>query len=61
MASFNDLQSILGIHFRNETLLKQAFIHPSFINENPGSELSDNERMEFLGDALLNLIVAQKL
>lgn len=61
MASLKDLQTTLGIHFRDETLLKQALTHPSYINENPASASADNERMEFLGDALLSLIVAEKL
>jgi ribonuclease-3 len=42
-------------------LLKQAFVHSSYINENPGTDLHDNQRMEFLGDSLLNFIVAEKL
>lgn len=61
MTSFQNLQTRLGIHFKDETLLKQAFTHPSYKNENPEFELPDNERMEFLGDALLNMIVAERL
>jgi len=57
----HSLQSELGIIFQNEALLQQAFVHTSYLNENPGFTLQDNERMEFLGDALLNLIVAEKL
>lgn len=61
MSSSSDLESLLGIHFNNEPLLKQAFVHSSYINENPGTDLHDNQRMEFLGDSLLNFIVAEKL
>jgi len=42
-------------------LLREAFVHPSFVNENPGLLESSNERLEFLGDAVLNFIVAEKL
>jgi ribonuclease III len=61
LSSSSDLESLLGIHFNNEPLLKQAFVHSSYINENPGTDLHDNQRMEFLGDSLLNFIVAEKL
>ena len=61
MSSFSDLQSLLGMHFNNDLLLKQAFVHSSYINENPDTDLHDNQRMEFLGDSLLNFIVAEKL
>jgi len=47
--------------FRDTSLLQQAFVHSSYINENPGFHLPDNERLEFLGDALLSFIVAEKL
>ncbi len=49
------------IQFKNETLLEQAFIHRSFINENPRSGLEHNERLEFLGDAVLELVVTEYL
>ncbi|RAV19994.1 ribonuclease III [Paenibacillus contaminans] len=52
-----ELQTKLGIHFRNEQLLRQAFTHSSFVNENRTS-MSDNERLEFLGDAVLELSVS---
>lgn len=42
--------------FKDKNLLRQAFIHRSYINENKTSELSDNERLEFLGDAVLELV-----
>jgi ribonuclease-3 len=55
------LQQAIGITFHDTSLLEQAFIHSSYINENPSFRLRDNERLEFLGDALLSLIVAEKL
>jgi len=55
------LQQDIGMTFRDTSLLQQAFVHSSYINENPGFHLPDNERLEFLGDALLSFIVAEKL
>jgi ribonuclease-3 len=49
------------VSFKNDALLEQAFIHRSFINENPRSGLEHNERLEFLGDAVLELIVTEYL
>jgi len=61
LASLNTLQSTLGVRFNNPAILEQAITHASYINENPAGTVGDNERMEFLGDALLNLFVAEKL
>jgi ribonuclease-3 len=61
LSSLNELQSCIGITFNNPDILKQAITHTSYINENPAAVTSDNQRMEFLGDALLNLIVAERL
>jgi len=55
------LQQIIGINFKDKFLLQQAFIHSSYTNENPGAPITDNERLEFLGDALLSFIVAEEL
>jgi len=55
------LQEILGVKLGDQGLLEQALVHSSYINENPGSALSHNERLEFLGDAILDSIVAEKL
>lgn len=49
------------IHFKDDTLLEQAFIHRSFINESARSGLSHNERLEFLGDSVLELVVTEYL
>jgi len=50
-----------NLSFTNQTLLEQAFIHRSFINENPRTGLVHNERLEFLGDAVLELVVTKSL
>lgn len=61
MSNLSNIESAIGITFKNKALLNQAFVHSSFLNENPDSGLHDNQRMEFLGDSLLNFIVAEKL
>lgn len=61
MIDWQALQQVIGINFKDESLLQQAFIHSSYTNENPGSPIADNERLEFLGDALLSFIVAEEL
>lgn len=58
---FLKLQNKLGIKFKDENLLKQAFVHKSYINEHPDFYLSHNERLEFLGDAVLELVVTEYL
>lgn len=61
--SFNsesELEKKIGVSFRNKKLLHQAFIHRSFLNENPETKQS-NERMEFLGDAVLEFVVSESL
>jgi len=61
MIQFSDFEKSAKIIFKDKTLLKQAFVHRSYINENPGSNLAHNERLEFLGDAVLELIVTDYL
>lgn len=61
MADLDALQQTLGISFEDASLLEQALVHISYVNENPGFALSSNERLEFLGDAVLDLIIAEKL
>ena len=61
MADLAALQRALGVSFNNPSLLEQALVHSSYINENPGFAPNSNERLEFLGDAVLGLIVAEKL
>lgn len=55
------LEKKIGIKFKNKDLLKQAMVHRSYLNENRNFELDHNERMEFLGDAVLELIVTEYL
>ena len=61
MIDWQALQRAIGVTFEDMSLLQQAFVHSSYINENPGSRISDNERLEFLGDALLSFVVAEEL
>ena len=61
MINFSDFEKKVGVSFKNKDLLKQAFIHRSYINENSGTGLSHNERLEFLGDAVLELVVTDFL
>ncbi len=61
MASLEKLQEISGVAFRNPALLQQALLHSSFCHENPALAVASNERLEFLGDAILGLIIAEKL
>jgi len=56
-----DLQKKLGIVFIEPGLLRQALIHSSYINENPAAVPGHNERLEFLGDAVLGLVAAGEL
>ena len=61
MTDLSQLQKILGIAFNDPSLLELALIHSSYINENPGIAPASNERLEFLGDSVLGLVVAEKL
>jgi ribonuclease III len=58
---FKTFQDEIGIHFNDEKLLKQAFTHSSYVNEHRRKPYEDNERLEFLGDAVLELTVSQFL
>lgn len=61
MIDFKEFEKKTKIVFKDKNLLKQAFIHRSYINENPNTGLSHNERLEFLGDAVLELSVTDYL
>ncbi|MBI5303158.1 MAG: ribonuclease III [Chloroflexi bacterium] len=56
-----DLESILNIAFRDKSLLTRALTHRSYLNENPDLPYLDNERLEFLGDAILDFVAAEFL
>lgn len=57
----SSLQLRIGYHFSDESLLKHALTHKSFVNENKERHARDNERLEFLGDAVLDLIISEIL
>ena len=61
MNNLHNLEDKLGVVFKNKDLLKQALIHRSWLNENPNSGFENNERLEFLGDAVLELAVTEYL
>jgi len=57
----SQLEANIDIEFKNKDLLLQALTHRSYINENPKWHLDHNERLEFLGDAVLELVVTEYL
>lgn len=61
MKSLKKLQAELDIAFRDTQLLKQAFTHSSYVNEQRAANTQDNERLEFLGDAVLQVTVSEYL
>lgn len=61
MSNFNKFEQKIGFEFKDKNLLKQAFTHRSYINENRASGLAHNERLEFLGDAVLELVITDFL
>ncbi|MDD5433269.1 MAG: ribonuclease III [Candidatus Pacebacteria bacterium] len=58
---FSQLEKKLDTEFNDKALLEQAFCHRSYLNENPGFHSDHNERLEFLGDAVLELVVTEHL
>lgn len=61
MTDLKKFEKKIGITFKSQHLLEQAFVHRSYINENKNSGLSHNERLEFLGDAVLELVTTEFL
>ena len=61
MSELAVVEAGLGLTFRDKTLLLRALTHRSYINENPNSPLEDNERLEFLGDAVLDFVTGEYL
>lgn len=61
MKDFSKLEKKLNLKFKNKDLLFQAFVHRSYLNENPELKVSHNERLEFLGDAVLEQVVTEYL
>jgi ribonuclease III len=62
VADYSELEAVLGYQFKDRALLEQALRHTSWCNEQqPAERLDDNERLEFLGDAVLDLVVGHRL
>lgn len=61
MERFESFEQKNKLSFKNKDLLKQAFVHRSYLNENRGFALDHNERLEFLGDAVLELVITDYL
>lgn len=61
MSPLDQLQQVLKYQFVNPDLLRQALVHRSYLNENPDFPLGHNERLEYLGDAVLELVVSEFL
>lgn len=61
MKNFSEIEQQLNITFTNKDLLMQAFLHRSYLNEHAGLGMAHNERLEFLGDAVLELVVTDYL
>lgn len=59
--SLSDLESKINLAFNNKDLLREALTHRSYLNENPSWDVPHNERLEFLGDAVLELVVTENL
>ncbi len=58
---YKDLEKKIGLKFKDLELLKRAFTHRSYLNEHRGEGIEDNERLEFLGDAVLELVATKHL
>lgn len=58
---YKNLEEKIGLEFGDSQLLRQAFVHRSYLNEHRSSKMESNERLEFLGDAVLELVVTEHL
>jgi len=61
MSTIKDFQNNIGVTFSNISLLEQALTHRSFLNEHREESIGHNERLEFLGDAVLELATTDRL
>ncbi|MBI2609611.1 ribonuclease III [Candidatus Giovannonibacteria bacterium] len=61
MKDLSEFEEKINFKFKDARLLKEAFTHRSYLNENPSWDVGQNERLEFLGDAVLELIVTEHL
>lgn len=61
MRDYKTLEKTIGVKFKKKDLYNTAFIHRSYVNEHRGEKVKDNERLEFLGDAVLELVATKHL
>lgn len=61
MKNLSKLEESIGVKFKNKDLINTAIVHRSYINEHPEFKLDHNERLEFLGDAVLEIVVTKYL
>jgi len=61
MKEITEFEEKIGLKFKNQEILKQAFTHRSYLNENKNLKVGHNERLEFLGDAVLELVITHYL
>lgn len=61
MSNIDELQSVIDYEFKDKSLLTQAITHSSYANEKQLGKLNDNERLEFLGDAVLEIVSSRFL
>ncbi len=61
MSLESDVEELISIVFKNKAMLRESFVHRSYLNENPSEGLESNERLEFFGDAVLSYVVAERL
>ena len=60
-SQLDSFEDALGVSFNDRDLLRTALVHSSYLNENPGESSDSNERLEFLGDGLIGLVMAEEL
>jgi ribonuclease-3 len=60
-SKYSKLEKTIGYRFKKVAILENVFVHRSYLNENVGKEIDSNERLEFLGDAVLELVVTEYL
>lgn len=61
MTAYQKLEKQIGVKFKNKELIHTAFVHKSYVNEHRGEGIESNERLEFLGDAVLELVATHHL
>ena len=61
LAEYEKFAATIGVTFKDVSLLREAFTHRSYLNEHRGTNMKHNERLEFLGDAVLELVITEYL